>query len=155
MPQPKSVPAETTIPPTDSEMAAALGEGYAAFQALVSGDGTRVAEWRRYTKHSPWVLRVSDRKRALFYARPEGGRLQITVLLGGRAVAAALSGAVSKRLHASIKNAKAYPEGRPVTVAIKKASDISKVEELIAVKVATTAGTRNSRSRPRGNRTRE
>jgi hypothetical protein len=83
-------------------------------------------------------MKVSEGKRALFYARPESRHLVVTVLLGPRAVEAALAGRVSKRLHASIKEAKVYPEGRPVSVVIRKASDVAKVEQLIAVKLATT-----------------
>jgi hypothetical protein len=95
------------------------------------------AEWRQ-TKNSPWLLKVSQAKRSLFYARPESGFVRMTVLLGQRAVDAALAGQVSKRLHESIRNAKAYPEGRPVTVVIKRASDLAKVEELLAVKLEMT-----------------
>jgi hypothetical protein len=115
-------------------MMAMLGEAYPAFQGLVSRAGPGAAEWRRYTRNSPWVLKVSDGQRSLFYARPEGGHLRITVLLGERAVDAALAGGVSKRLYESIRNARAYPEGRPVTVVVKRPSDLKKVEQLIAVK---------------------
>lgn len=133
-------------PPSDAEMAAVLGDAYPAFQALVNRDGKATAEWRRYTKRSPWVLKVSEGKRTLFYARPESGSLTVTVLLGGRAVDAALAGQVSKRLHASIRKAKAYPEGRPVSVVIARPSDLAKVEELVAVKLAATARSRRTKS---------
>ena len=132
-------------PPSDAEMAAVLGDAYPAFQALVNRDGKATAEWRRYTKRSPWVLKVSEGKRTLFYARPESGSLTVTVLLGGRAVDAALAGQVSKRLHASIRKAKAYPEGRPVSVVIARPSDLAKVEEVVAVQLAATA--RSSRTK--------
>lgn len=126
-------------PPTESEMKAVLGEVYAPFQALVERAGAGASEWRRYTKNSPWVLKVSQGKRSLFYARPDSGQMIITVLLGGRAAEAALAGRVSKRLHTSIRKAKVYPEGRPVDVVVKKPSDLAKVEELIAVKLEATA----------------
>lgn len=125
-------------PPTKSEVAAVLGDAYPAFQALVDRAGAGAAEWRRYTRNSPWVLKVSQGKRSLFYARPDSGHLTITVLLGGRAVEAALSGLVSTRLHDSIRKAKVYPEGRPVSVVIRRPSDIAKVEELIAAKLGAT-----------------
>jgi hypothetical protein len=128
---------ETPGPPSDAELRSVLGEIYPAFQALVSRVGT--GEWRRYSKSSPWVLKVTQGERSMFYARPESGRLLVTVLLGGRAVEAALAGQVSKRLHESIRKAKVYPEGRPVDVLIKRPSDLAKVEQLIAVKIATTA----------------
>jgi hypothetical protein len=133
-------------PPSDAEMAAVLGDAYPAFQALLNRDGRGTAEWRRYTKQSPWVLKVSEGKRTLFYARPDGGSLKVTVLLGARAVEAALAGQVSKRLHASIRQAKVYPEGRPVAVTVKRASDLAKVEELVAVKLEATARSRRTKS---------
>lgn len=138
--------AADACPPSDAEMAAVLGDAYPAFQALVNRDGKGTAEWRRYTRRSPWVLKVSEGKRTLFYARPESGSLTVTILLGGRAVDAALAGQVSRRLHASIRKAKVYPEGRPVSVVITKPSDLAKVEELVAVKVAATARSRRTKS---------
>jgi hypothetical protein len=45
-------------PPTESEMAAVLGDAYPAFQALVGRAGAGAAEWQRYTKNSPWVLKA-------------------------------------------------------------------------------------------------
>ena len=135
-------------------MAVVLGEAYQGFQALAGRGGERIAEWRRYSKKAPWVLKVSQGKRALFYARPDSGKLKVTVLLGGRAVEAALAGQVSKQLHASIREAKVFPEGRPVSVWIKRPADLAKVEELISVKLAATAKSRKAKSRPRGGRTR-
>ena len=141
-------------PPSESEMRAVLGEAYSAFQDLVRRAGPGAAEWRRYTKNSPWVLKVTQGKRGLFYARPDSGHLKVTVLLGGRAVEAALAGQVSKRLHESIRNAKVYPEGRPVSVVIKRPSDLGQVEELIAAKVAAIARPGKRKVGPRGGRTR-
>ena len=145
--------AAATHPPSDSELKAVLGEAYSAFQALVSRAGPGAAEWRRYTKNSPWVLKVSQGKRSLFYARPDSGHFKVTVLLGGRAVEAALAGQVSKRLHESIRKAKVYPEGRPVTVAIKRLSDLGKVEELIAAKLTATPRPAKRGVGPRSSRT--
>lgn len=134
-------------------MRVVLGESYPAFQALVALAGPGAAEWRRYTKNSPWVLKVSEGKRSLFYARPDSGYLSVTVLLSERAVDAALAGRVSRRLHEAIRNAKVYPEGRPVNIVVKRPSDFAKVEQLIALKrEAARAG--KSKANPRGGRTR-
>jgi hypothetical protein len=133
-------------------MASVLGEAYPAFQALVSRAGAGAAEWRRYNKNSPWVLKVTQGKRSLFYARPDAGHLMVTVLLGGRAVEAALAGRVARRLHGSIRKAKVFPEGRPVVVVVRKPSDIAGVEELIAVKLEATARQGKAKSTPRDGR---
>jgi hypothetical protein len=150
----KTATADATRPPSEAEMAAVLGDMSPAFRALLSRGGEGTAEWRRYSKQSPWVLRVSQGKRPLFYARPDSGCLKITVLLGGRAVDAALAGRVSKRLQASIRRAKVFPEGRPVSILVKKPSDLAKVEALVALKLEASA--RSGRSRPgaRGGRAR-
>lgn len=152
MPKVKVPTAVAPYPPTESEMATALGEAYPAFQALVRRAGVGAAEWRRYNEKSPWVLKVTQGKRSLFYARPDSGHLMVTVLLGGRAVEAALAGQVSRRLHPSIRKAKVYPEGRPVSVVVRRASDIAGVEELIAVKLEATARQGKSKTTPPGGR---
>ena len=144
---PTAVPAH---PPSESELKKVLGDAYSAFQGLVRRAGPGAAEWRRYTKNSPWVLKVTERKRSVFYARLDGEHLNVTVLLGSRAVEAALAGQVSKRLQESIRKAKPYPEGRPVSVVIKKASDLGRVEELIAAKDAVSARPAKRVAGPRG-----
>lgn len=143
---------EATAPPSEAEMAAVLGEAYPAFQALASREGAAVAEWRRYSSSSPWVLKVSQGKRTLFYARPDSGRLKVTVVLGGRAVEAALAGRVPKRLQAAIREAKAFPEGRPVSVWIRRPADLRQVETLLAFKLQATARSGRPASPSRGER---
>jgi hypothetical protein len=103
-------------PPTDGELVTLLGPAHAALEALVTHAPGRTSEWRKYTKRSPWVLRVSQGRKPVMYVQPEAGALKATVLLGPRAVEAALSGRVSKPLQPAIRAAKVYPEGRPVSV---------------------------------------
>jgi hypothetical protein len=122
-------------PPTTRELTILLGESYAAFLALarrISGD-TR--EWKRYSKNSPWVLKVSQADRTLFYVTPMAGAFEVTVVLGERATAAALDGRVSKKLHPSIRAARTYVEGRPVRIVIRGKADLAGVEQLVAVKL--------------------
>jgi hypothetical protein len=66
---------------------------------------------------------------------------EATVVLGERAAQVALAGRVSKVLHASIRAAKRYVEGRPVRVMVKGQADIAAVEELLAVKLNLTGDT--------------
>ncbi len=156
VPQAAAATSVATAPPSEAEIGAVLGDAHSAFQAFLTRRGPTVAEWRRYSKKSPWVLKVSQAKRTLFYARPDSGKLKVTVLLGGRAVEAALAGRVSKQLRAAILEAKVFPEGRPVNVWIKRASDVGKVEELISVKLSATTktGPGMAKRRSRGGPTR-
>lgn len=116
-----------------------LGRSHAHFQTLTGRPGA-AWEWRRYNESSPWVVRVTEGDRTLFYVTPKRGHLEVTVVLGKRAVAAALAGRVGKRHHASIREAKPYVEGRPVRVLVRSRADVQGVEELVAVKLKPEAG---------------
>ena len=134
----KSVPLRVARPPTTRELNALLGDSYAAFQALTQRGSAVTREWRRYNKTSPWVLKVSQGERTLFYATPKVGSFEATVVLGKRAAEAALQGGVSRKLHASIRAAPAYAEGRPVRVVVKDQADLAGVEQLVAIKLNPT-----------------
>ena len=130
----KVTAAKDAKPPAASDVAALLGRSHAQFQAL-TGRAGGVCEWRRYSKTAPWVVKVSEGDRTLFYIAPKPGHFEVTVVLGERAVAAALAGRVGKKLHASIRDAKPYVEGRPVRVLVRSKADLQGVEDLVAVKL--------------------
>jgi hypothetical protein len=128
-------------PPSTRELTTLLGRSYAAFLALTQRGSAFTCEWKRYSKKSPWVLKVSQGDRTLLYATPMADAFEATVVLGERAAQAALAGRVSKTLHASIRAARSYVEGRPVRVMVKDHADVAGVEELVAVKLNPTGGT--------------
>jgi hypothetical protein len=131
----KPTPLEVATPPTTRELSALLGKSYAAFLTLTQRGSAVTCEWKQYSKKSPWVLRVSKGDRTLFYATPKVGSFEATVVLGERATEAALNGRVPKELHASIRAAKTYVEGRPVRVLVTSQADLANVEQLVAVKL--------------------
>ena len=87
--------AQDAKPPAVSDVAALLGKSHAQFQVLTGRPGA-VREWRRYGKTAPWVVKVSEGDRTLFYITPKPEHFEVTVVLGERAVAAALAGRVGK-----------------------------------------------------------
>ena len=133
-------------PPSAREVATLLGRSHAAFVTLTQRGSGVTCEWKRYTKASPWTLKVSQGDRTLLYATPKADAFEATVILGERATEAALGGRVSKRLHASIRAAKSYVEGRVVRVMVKGQADVAAVEELVAVKLKPTDGTTDASS---------
>ncbi|HEY0305149.1 MAG TPA: DUF3788 family protein [Longimicrobiales bacterium] len=136
----KSVPSHVARPPTTRGLNALLGESYGAFKALTQRGSAVTGEWRQYSTTSPWVLKVSQGDRTLFYATPKVGAFEVTVVLGQRATEAALTGRVSKKLHATIRAARAYAEGRPVRVLVTGQGDLAGVEQLVAVKLDPNSG---------------
>ena len=137
----KADPAGESKPPSTRELATLLGGSRAAFLALTQRGSGFTCEWKRYSKKSPWVLKVSQGDRTLLYATPMADAFEATVVLGERAAQAALAGRVSKTLHASIRAAKPYVEGRPVRVMVRAQADLAGVEELVAVKLNPTGDT--------------
>jgi hypothetical protein len=137
----KADPTDESKPPSNRELARLLGKSHSAFLTLTQRRSTFTCEWKRYGKKSPWVLKVSQADRTLFYATPMADAFEATVVLGERAAREALAGRVSKILHASIRAAKPYVEGRPVRVIVKSQADVAGVEELVAVKLNATGDT--------------
>lgn len=142
----KADPVGESTPPNSHELATLLAGSHAAFLALTQRGSAFRCEWKRYSKKSPWVLKVSHGDRTLLYASPMAGAFEVTVVIGERAAQAALSGRVSKALHASIRAAKPYVEGRPVRVMVREQADLAGVEQLVAVKLNPTGDTREASS---------
>jgi hypothetical protein len=144
----KKTKADSTLdskPPNDRQLATLLGRSHAAFLGLTQRGSGATGEWKRYSKTAPWTLKVSRGDRTLFYATPKPGAFETTVVLGERATEAALGGRVSKSLHASIRAARRYAEGRPVRIMVRGEEDLPGVEELLAVKLGPTAGVKAPR----------
>jgi hypothetical protein len=143
-------------PPDAGQLATLLGRSHAAFSALTQRGSGVTTEWKRYSKTAPWTLKVSHGERTLFYVTPQRGAFEATVVLGERAAEAALSGRVSKSLHASVRAAKPYAEGRPVRIVVTGEEELSGVEELLAVKLDPARGGkapgRSAARPPRGQR---
>lgn len=148
--------AHDSAAPGDDELVNILGRSHAAFQALIHDRAGVTCEWKRYSKKGPWALKVSEGERTLFYLIPQANQFEVTVVLGQRAIDAALAGRVRPELHATIRSAKPYVEGRPVKVVVTSKEDLVGVEELVAVKlkpqmpstnVANSTGIRHGRTR--------
>lgn len=121
--------------PSDEDLRDQLGASHVAFRTLTQERSGAMCAWKRYSKKGPWVMKVSEGTRTLYYLVPHDGRFEVTVVLGERATDAALAGRVRPELHEAIRSAKAYVEGRSVTVPVSSAEDLAAVEELVAVKL--------------------
>jgi hypothetical protein len=121
--------------PSAEEVASLLGTSHGAFEALGHDRAGVMCEWKRYSIEAPWTLKVSEGERTLMYLTPQANQFEVTVVLGERAATAALAGRVRPALHAAIRSAKTYVEGRPVKVVVTSTEDLVGIEELVAVKL--------------------
>ena len=131
-------------PPGESERARLSAAAERAFRALASPYPGTWAEWKRYGAKSGWVLKVGIGKRTLLYLRPHAGQLTATVVLGDRAVAAALASRLPEGLKGAIRAARRYVEGRPIPVVVKGPREVGHVMRLLDAKREPAAGSSRS-----------
>jgi hypothetical protein len=128
--------------PPEAGLRDLLGRRYAVFDRVANPGPGFTREWHCHKKGTPPILKVIAGKRTLYYVRPETGAVHVSFALGRQACAAALAGQVPSHLHALIRSAKEYPEGRAVRLELRRLADVADVEALLAVKLAPRAPVR-------------
>ncbi len=112
--------------PLWSRLVAHLGESYPPI----------TEEWGFTGAKYGWSLRLKRKDRVVLYLTPQAGRCLAGVVLGEKAVAAALGRGLSARAAALVEAAPRYAEGRGIRVEVAADDDAAVVEELVAAKMA-------------------
>jgi predicted DNA-binding protein (MmcQ/YjbR family) len=102
--------------------------------ALLARFADLAPEWKTYSAKAGPSLRLRRAERTILYATPQPDTLRVTVVLGGKAAAAALASRIPARLKRAIAAAKVYVEGRPVAVTVRQPEDLRDVEALVRFK---------------------
>ena len=127
-------------PPTDVELADALGPAKALWdQLLASLAGEHkltVQESNSYSPKTGWSLRLKSKGRNIVYLGPCRDAFRTAFVLGDKAVAAARQSDLPQSMIKIISEAKRYAEGTAVRMEIKKAKDIETVTKLAGIKLA-------------------
>jgi len=104
--------------PTESDLPGALGRAFGplakVLERLRAAHPDVAPEWK-YSPRSGWHLIFSRKKRRLFYLVPTRGDFRLSLILGGKAIAALQAGPCAKQMPALLKDAKRYPEGTAFT----------------------------------------
>ncbi|HUJ43016.1 MAG TPA: DUF3788 family protein [Opitutaceae bacterium] len=100
--------------PADSDLPGALGGAHAPLQGVLdrlrAGHPAVTAEWK-YSPRSGWHLIYSLKQRRLFYLVLQRGNFRLSLILGGKAIAALQAGPCARKMPALLKAAQRYPEG--------------------------------------------
>jgi Protein of unknown function (DUF3788) len=127
-------------PPTDVELAGALGPAKALWDRLLASLAAEhkltVQEWNSYSPKAGWSLRLKNQRRNIVYLGPCRGAFRTAFVLGGKAVAAARQSDLPSGVIKIINEAKRYAEGTAVRIEIKKEKDIETVTKLAGIKLA-------------------
>jgi hypothetical protein len=127
-------------PPTDSEVAAALGPAKMAWDRLLDGlaeeYGVTNRVWKCYSAKWGWSLHAKRKDRTIVWLSPHAGSFGALIILGPRAIEAAGRSRLPARLVHAIAEAPKYPEGTGVRLELKAPGNLGAVKQLAAIKLA-------------------
>lgn len=126
--------------PSPKELADALGPTSSLWDHLVADLMTDLdlteQEWSSYSPKYGWHLRLKLKKRNIIYFSPCAGWFRVSLILGDRAVAEARKSRLPVSLLKLLDDAKRYPEGTALYLAVKNSRDIPSIKKLARIKVA-------------------
>ena len=129
--------------PSEQEVAATLGPAQAAWDGIIAAIGQNHGpidrEWKPSKLSFGRVCLLKQKKRTLLYLIPEEGSITAAVVVGERAVALALASTLPATIKTLITEARPYAEGRGIRFPVSLMTDVAIVEQLVAMKIASTA----------------
>lgn len=124
-----------TKQPTRQELALALGPAHQLWEKLIS-DLELDQEWNSYSVKAGWSLKLKLKTRTILYLGPCDSCFRASFVLGDKALVAAQTSGLPKRILDLLSEAKKYPEGTAVRFENVKAGDVAAIMKLAAIKLA-------------------
>ena len=121
---------EKSIKPTDQTIQAALRSTYICYKNVVDLASSFSQEWT-FSNSGGWMLKVYDRKKALFYLIPLNDSLKISLAIRENEREAFLRDDELKMLHAKISSSKKYIEGFALQFEIANKNEFQSLELFI------------------------
>lgn len=128
------------VPPTDADVAAALGPAKAAWDQLLTDLAQKldvnVHEWKCYSPKWGWSLRVKRKARTIVWLSPSESCFTVLFILGDKAVRAARQSKLPKRIVEALDAAPKYPEGTGLRLHVSHPRTVGTLKKLAAIKLA-------------------
>ena len=132
---------DKTKKPGSKEILKVLGRSSASWVALIEWAAQEypplTEEWQCYSEKWGWSLRLKQKKRAILYMTPQARQFLVGLILGDKAVAAALKMKLPAAVVKQIQTAKRYPEGKALRFEIRFKKDLEVVKNLAGAKMAS------------------
>jgi len=122
--------AEKSAKPTEAALKKALGKSFPVYLEATSLAAGFKQDWN-HSKGSGWMLKVHDRKKALYYLTPFRGSLMIGMAIREREWEAFLEDEELVMIHDLLLGAKKYSEGYAVRFTIANQADYKPCGALI------------------------
>ncbi|MBI5679647.1 MAG: DUF3788 family protein [Methanobacterium sp.] len=116
--------------PTEDSLKTVLGNAFAYYETLMDIADSFSKDWN-FFKSSGWMLKVHDRKKALFYIVPLKNEFKISMAIRENERKAFLKDDKLKMIHNMIKSAKQYREGYALRFNVNDDEDFEIIEPLI------------------------
>lgn len=132
--------AGTPKPPSEAELAAALGKAMPVWRELIRRVEERFSlttEWSHSTKTIGWGMRLKHGERMILSMIPRDGCFLASFALGEKAVARLRDGKLPAKVVAAIDAAPKYAEGRGVRIEVRSARELAAIETIAGEKLAT------------------
>jgi len=128
-----------TKAPSERELASELGAARAAWDGIVAAlterFGTMDVEWKPSKLAFGRMCLLKLKKRTLLYLMPDGGKFQVAIVLGERAVGLALAARLPARIKKLIREAHPYVEGRGIRFPVASTRDVPMIAQLVEIKI--------------------
>lgn len=125
--------------PGSEDLRRALGEASSLWVSLIDHVKREhppiTEEWAFAGASFGWSLRLIQKKRRVLYLIPQRGAFLVGVVLGEKAVAAAMASRLPKKIKEELQAAKKYAEGRGIRVKVESEDDLGAMKALAALKV--------------------
>ncbi len=135
-----SIFSDKSRPPTEADLAEALGPAYVLLKQILQELGDRypplTQEWKFYSQKSGWTLVLKQKKRTILYCSPNAAFFKVTFVYGNKAVEAARQADLPAAIQQAIEDARPYVEGRSFQVEVKNGADAAVVHQLADIKMA-------------------
>jgi len=132
---------DPSAPPTDRDLAAALGAADPLWRRLIdevrTSCGPLVDQWS-FSKAFGWTLRLKQPARVLVYLTPGPSHFLASFALGEKACHAIRDAGVPGPILAIIDAAPKYAEGRGVRIPVRTKIDLDAVLKIAGIKASTT-----------------
>jgi|GEM_PF-426035 len=116
--------------PTEQMLQSTFGETYIYYENLTEITDSFLKDWN-FSKSSGWMLKVHDKKKALFYIIPLNKEFVISMAIRENERKTFLDDIELKEIHDIIESAKKYREGYALRFNIKNNMDFKMPDLLI------------------------
>ncbi|MGE5418313.1 MAG: DUF3788 family protein [Acidobacteriota bacterium] len=125
--------------PADKSLKEALGPAFAYYEKAIKSTEGFEQDWN-FTKSGGWMLKVHDKKKALFYVIPLKNQFKISMAIRESEREAFMDDQELFSFHNAIKSAKKYAEGYALQLKIGDESEYLQDEvflnKLIAIRLS-------------------